>query len=91
MEENLDQINTFGSLSVIEPTEEQKEEKRKTIISKKNINKSQREIANEILDDFNVPDDERNKIHKALKLLLEDETDTSTIKDAVEQLLRIVQ
>lgn len=91
MEENLDQINTLGSLSVIEPTEEQKEEKRKTIISKKNINKSQREIVNEILDELNVPDDERNKIHKALKLLLEDETDTATIKDAVEQLLRIVQ
>ena len=91
IEQNLEQINSQGKLSVLEPTEEQKEEKRKTIISKKNINKSQREIVNEIFDELNVPEDEHNKLHKALKLLLEDETDFATIRDAVEQLLRIVQ
>lgn len=88
---NLDHINDKGELTVIEPTEGQKEEKRQTIISKKNINKSQREIANEIMDELNISELERNKIHKALKVLLEDENDVTAIREAVENIVRIVQ
>lgn len=88
---NLSAILSNGELTITEPTDEQKADKRKTIISKKNINKSQKEIANDIMDKLEVSSEDRIKIHKALKTLLEDENDVATITEAIENLVRIVR
>ena len=80
-----------GELTIKEPTESEKEQKRTAIISKKNINKSQKEVANEIMDQLEVAPEDRPKIHKTLKMFLEDENDSTMIFEFIEGLLRNIR
>lgn len=91
IDSRLDCIMENGYLEVEEPSKERQEKLRQTIISSKNINKSQKEIASEIMEQINIPLQHREKIHKSLETLLEDdETDVSTITEVIKKLNEIL-
>lgn len=88
---NLVKILQDGELTVNEPSEQEKEQKRTAIISKANIKKSQKDIANELMDTLKIAGEDRAKIHKALKMFLEDENDCASIRDAIEAFVKIMR
>lgn len=90
MRQKLNEILTQGSLSVTEPSEEQKKEKEQNIIKARNINKSQKEIAEEYMNSKHIPSDKREKIHLTLPALLEDENNVSMIQNAIDHLIKIL-
>lgn len=87
----LQQILDNGALTIKEPSQQEKDEKRTAVISKKNINKSQKEIANEYMDKLNIDSDARMKIHKGLRDILEDENDVTIIQSVIDSLLQYVR
>ena len=82
---------------LFQPVEFSKEEidllyhKRFDSFSKKNINKSQKEIANEYMDKLNIDSDARTKIHKGLRDILEDENDVTIIQSVIDSLVQYVR
>ena len=54
-------------------------------------NVSQKEVANEIMDQLEVAPEDRPKIHKTLKMFLEDENDSTMIFEFIEGLLRNIR
>lgn len=92
IEKRLICIKNNGYLEIEEPSAQQKEEKLQNIISSRYINRSQKEIADEIMDSKRIPHQLREKIHKSLEIWLdEDETDTATITDAIMKFAEIKQ
>lgn len=87
----LQQILDNGALTIKEPSQQEKDEKRTAVISKKNINKSQKEIANEYMDKLNIDSDARTKIHKGLRDILEDENDVTIIQSVIDSLVQYVR
>lgn len=70
----VEKINKTGVLRVKEPSEEEKEELRKTIINCNNINKSARDMADEAMDKLNIPTKSpiRQKLHTIVNLMIKD-------------------
>ena len=81
----LDKINKTGVLVVKEPSEKEKEELRKTIINynSNNINKSARDVAEEIMDELKVPLNKRNKLHHIISEILKDNYKPEQIEDII--------
>lgn len=88
---NMDFLLKTGTLSINEPTEEQKENKRKSIISNKNINLSQKEIVQKILNELGVKKSDKSKIHEMVKIAQPDENDYGRIRDMVENFINIIK
>lgn len=86
-QEELKKINDTGVLKVKEPTEEEKEELIKTVINynANSINKSAREIAEEIMDKYEIPVNKRNVLHNVVSTILKDNYSPERIEDVIVQ------
>ena len=86
-QEELKKINDTGVLKVKEPTEEEKEELMKTVINynANSINKSAREIAEEIMDKYEIPVNKRNVLHNVVSTILKDNYSPERIEDVIVQ------
>lgn len=87
---NLEHIQKEGSLKIIEPSEEQKQSKRRSLISQKNIYRSQKEIVEDILEEFHIDMDIRARIHEAVKTILQDQNDVDKIRETVHTVIGLM-
>lgn len=88
--EGLIQINRDGILSVIEPSALEQKVLRNAIIDNNKVSQSIYDFIEGIFDDLDVVTEKREKLHKMLKPLLEEEVDELTIREFIKVTSKII-
>ena len=77
-------VNKDGYLHVKEPSEEEKRDLNNAIIKHTGIHQSQREIVEEILDEIGIPKKQRDKFHRLITLMAQDEFDKDRLYEIIQ-------
>lgn len=77
-------VNRDGYLHVKEPSEEEKRDLNNAIIKHTGIHQSQREIVEEILDEIGIPKKQRDKFHRLITLMAQDEFDKDRLYEIIQ-------
>lgn len=81
--EGIDFVNQNGYMKVKCPSQEEAERLRNTIIGRNNLRKSQYDIIEDILDEFEVDRSRRKKAHNIVETISSDETDRDELRDII--------
>lgn len=83
--QGLEEINSSGKLSVIEPSEEEKNKIMDIVINQECINKSIREVVDEIIEEKGIDKCKYNKIHKLVNVFIGENEEWS--KEYLEEII----
>lgn len=83
----LMEINTNGNLNVIEPTEEEKDKIMDIMINQENLNKSIKEIVDEIIEEKNIEKGKTKKIYEIVKAVIGENEEWN--KELIERIISL--